>query len=48
MIMVTTNRIKIKGNDIYISKPGLFGKRAEVLADSLVLRNRQLIVAAKR
>ena len=43
--MCTTNRIKIKGTDIYISKPGLFRKKAEVLADSLVLRNRQLLVA---
>lgn len=27
--MFTTKRIKIKGNDIYISKPGLFGQKAE-------------------
>lgn len=27
--MFTTRRIKIKGNDIYISKPGLFGQKAE-------------------
>lgn len=27
--MFTTKRIKLKGNDIYISKPGLFGQKAE-------------------
>ena len=42
--MCTKNIIKIKGNDIYISKPGLFRKKAEVIADSLILRNRQLLV----
>ena len=29
--MLTTKRIKIKGTDIYISKPGLFGQKSEEL-----------------